>query len=211
MTSQFGRLGLRLAPPVQSAERWLGITLSSATSPSPRCNTLQPIRGKVGAGSMLVLQLLDYRDFVDSHGVEEGVALSQQLLSNLTNRLSDDDQAWRLSDDVMALWFPGDTRGKRSEQLWFSILQTIESPMVVGATVHRARIRGGRARAVNPGVQSRATDRACDGGFSGSARPGHIHQAGKKTDESHAKLKAKRQRQTQLLKDFDEGRYRMSP
>ena len=41
------------------------------------------------------------------------------------------------------------------------------------------------------------------------ARPGHIHQAGKKTDESHAKLKAKRQRQTQLLKDFDEGRYRM--
>lgn len=41
------------------------------------------------------------------------------------------------------------------------------------------------------------------------ARSGHIHQAGKKTDESHAKLKAKRQRQTQLLKDFDEGRYRM--
>ena len=201
--------GLRLAPPVQSAERWLGITLSSvASSVASAQHSTQPVRGKVGAGSMLVLQLLDYRDFVDSHGVEEGVALSQQLLSNLTDRLSDNDQAWRLSDDVMALWFPGDTRGKRSEQLWFSILQTMESPMVVGATVHRARIRGGRARAVNP--ESRAEqliERAMAGLV--EARSGHIHQAGKKTDESHAKLKAKRQRQTQLLKDFDEGRYRL--
>ena len=65
--------GLRLAPPVQSAERWLGITLSSVTlSVASMQHPIQPVRGKVGAGSMLVLQLLDYRDFVDSHGVEEG-------------------------------------------------------------------------------------------------------------------------------------------
>ena len=174
--------GLRLAPPVQSAERWLGITLSSAISSVASVqHPIQPVRGKVGAGSMLVLQLLDYRDFVDSHGVEEGVALSQQLLSNLTNRLSDNDQAWRLSDDVMALWFPGDTRGKRSEQLWFSILQTIESPMVVGATVHRARIRGGRARAVNPESRAEQLIERAMAGLVGLARAIFIRQARRPT------------------------------
>ena len=199
------QLHLRKAPPVHSGERWVAITLSSATS---KAGLVQPARGKVGAGSMLVLQLMDFRDFVDSYGAENGVGLSEQLLSILTTLLTADDQAWRLSDDVIALWFPGDTRGKRSDEVWFSTLQRLENPLVFGEFSYRVRIRGGRARAVNP--ESRAEqliERAMAGLV--EARPGHIHQAGKKTDESHAKLKAKRQRQTQLLKDFDEGRYRM--
>ena len=199
------KLQLRKAPPVHNGERWVGMTLSSVTS---KAGSVQPARGKVGAGSMLVLQLMDFRDFVDSHGTENGSALSEQMLSIITTRLSADDQAWRLSDDVIALWFPGDTRGKRSDQLWLSLLQRVEASLSVGEFSHRARIRGGRARAVNP--ESRAEqliERAMAGLV--EARSGHIHQAGKKTDESHAKLKAKRQRQTQLLKDFDEGRYRM--
>ena len=157
---------------------------------------------------MLVVQLLDFRDFVDGYGAENGAALSEQLLSILTARLSTGDQAWRLSDDVVALWFPGDTRGKRSDELWLSTLQRLEDSLIFGEFSHRARIRGGRARAVNP--ESRAEqliERAM--ASLAEARSGHIHQAGKKTDESHAKLKVKRQRQTQLLKDFDEGRYRM--
>ena len=199
------KVHLRRAPPVHSAERWVGITLSSATS---KAGSEEPARGKVGAGSMLVLQLMDYRDFVDNHGAEKGAALSEQLLSILTVGLANDYHAWRLSDDVMAVWFPGDTRGKRSDELWFSTLQKLEDPLVVEELSHRVRMRGGRARAVNP--ESRAEqliERAMAG--LAEARPGQIHQAGKKTDESHAKLKAKRQRQTQLLKDFDEGRYRM--
>ena len=63
-----------------------------------------------------------------------------------------------------------------------------------------------------PGRQSRVrAEQLIERAMAGlvEARSGHIHQAGKKTDESHAKLKAKRQRQTQLLKDFDEGRYRL--
>ena len=199
------RMHLRKAPPVCSAERWVAIMLSPATS---KAGSVQPARGKVGAGSMLVLQLMDFRDFVDSYGSDNGVALSDQLLSILTTRISTDDQVWRLSDDVMALWFPGDTRGKRSDELWCSTLQKLENTLAVGELSHRARIRGGRARAVNPESRAEQLIERAMAGLT-EARPGHIYQAGKKTDESHAKLKAKRQRQTQLLKDFDDGRYRM--
>lgn len=196
---------LRNAPPVHNGEQWIGITLRSTKS---KASSIQPARGKVGAGSMLVLQLMDFRDFVDHHGTEKGSALSEHLLSILMTLLSVDDQAWRLSDDVIALWFPGDTRGKRSDQLWFSTLQRLEAPLVVAESSHRARIRAGRARAVNPESRAKQLIERAMAGLS-EARSGHIHQAGKKTDQNHAKLKAKRQRQTQLLKDFDEGRYRM--
>ena len=36
--------GLRLAPPVQSAERWLGITLSSTPSVASVQHPIQPVR-----------------------------------------------------------------------------------------------------------------------------------------------------------------------
>lgn len=167
-----------------------------------------PVNGKVGAGSMAVVQLMAFRDFIETHGGDLSHALTEQFFAQVVAVLGERDRAWKLSDDTVAAWFPGDTRGRRSDDFWTALLGRLARPLIFRDESHRARVRAGRARAVNPESRSEhLVERAV--ACLADASVGQINQATASSDRANEASKTVRRRQSQLLQDFDEGRYRM--
>lgn len=201
---------LQRLPAMRDKKSWLVMLLTSIDGgvSSAEPDRTKALSGKVGAGSLVVVQLIGLRDFIEANDGDLGRALSSQFYSQVTASTTERDRVWKLSDDSVAVWFGGDTRGRRSDEFWQSLNTLLERPLVFRDTQHRARIRAGRARAVNP--ESRAeqlTERALAG--LADAKIGSIMQATAQTDRSNEANKAQRKRHSQLLSDFDEGRYRM--
>lgn len=196
-------------PPAPSDQGWIALALQQVES-TQRSGLAPnaPVSGKVGAGSMVVVQITGFRDFVETHGGDLARALTAQFIAQVQVALSERDRAWKLSDDTVAVWFPGDTRGRRSDDFWNGLIDRLGRPLVFRDQQHRARLRAGRARAVNP--ESRAehlVERAV--ACLADANIGQINQASASSDRANEASKTVRRRQSQLLQDFDEGRYRM--
>ena len=204
------QIELRRCPPMRDGDQWLMASLSSLDMESGERTATKhmPVSGKVGAGSLMVIQLMGLRDFIESNNADLGQALSNQFLSLVMALLGEKDRGWKLSDDNLALWFSGDTRGRRSDELWESLLSALERPLTFRDMQHRARVRAGRARAVNP--ESRA-DQLIERALAGlmESKAGTVTQANAQTDKTSQASKTTRRKQNQLLADFDEGRYRM--
>ena len=204
------QIELRRVPPMRDGDQWLMATLRPLDAEVGQRYPAQnhPVTGKVGAGSLMVVQLMGLRDFIEGASADLGQALTNQFKSAVMGLLGDKDRGWKLSDDNLAIWFAGDTRGRRSDAFWERLIRLLQRPLVFRDTQHRARIRAGRARAVNP--ESRAEhliERALAGLLESKA--GSITQASSQTDRYTEAARTVRRKQNQLLKDFDEGRYRM--
>lgn len=204
------QMQLRRVPALCDRKEWLAMTFSALDSAGgPRQPHLdKSLTGKVGAGSLVVVQLIGLRDFIEGFGAELGRALSNQFYAQVCAAVEDSDRVWRLSDDSVGVWFAGDTRGRRSDTFWRGLLVSLERPLVFRDASHRARVRAGRARAVNP--ESRA-EQLIERALAGLADSGTsvMTQATAATDRTNEAAKVLRKRQNQLLSDFDEGRYRM--